>query len=122
MSRQRTLAERVAGIEGTEVSGEFMRHAAPGRDAFAGLIARIASLLGGTESSRPIPAAGLRFGWPPAGLKFETQATRGERAFLLHYLNLALFTLFAWALFRFNIKLRGFDPALYRILPCIECP
>lgn len=36
MRRARTLAERVAGIEGVDVTGTFMRHAAPGRDAFAG--------------------------------------------------------------------------------------
>lgn len=36
MTRARTVAERVAAIDGVEVSGTFMRHAAPGRDAFAG--------------------------------------------------------------------------------------
>lgn len=36
MTRARTLAERIAGIEGVDVSGIFMRHAAPNRDAFAG--------------------------------------------------------------------------------------
>jgi hypothetical protein len=106
--------EPIEAERGEIVSVLVLPQPAAGRDAFAGLIARIISLLGGAERSRPIPAAGLRFGWPPAGLKFETQATRGERSFLLHYLNLALFTLFAWALFRFNIRLRGFDPKLYR--------
>jgi hypothetical protein len=36
LTRERTLAERVASIGGTGISGRFMRHAAPGRDAFAG--------------------------------------------------------------------------------------
>lgn len=36
MNRNRTLAERVASLEGVPISGDFMRHAAPGRDAFAG--------------------------------------------------------------------------------------
>lgn len=36
MTRDKTLAERVASIDGTSISGRFMRHAAPGRDAFAG--------------------------------------------------------------------------------------
>lgn len=36
MSRERTLAERVAAVPGVMVEGVFMRHAAPGRDAFAG--------------------------------------------------------------------------------------
>ena len=36
MSRERTLAERVAGLGGVTVDDTFLRHAAPGRDAFAG--------------------------------------------------------------------------------------
>lgn len=36
MTRTRALAERVASIEGVEISGVFVRHAAPARDAFAG--------------------------------------------------------------------------------------
>lgn len=36
MNRERTLAERVAGLEGVEIDGSFMRHAAPERDTFAG--------------------------------------------------------------------------------------
>lgn len=39
MTRSRTLAERVAGIEGSTVTGTFLRHAAPNREAFAGGIA-----------------------------------------------------------------------------------
>ena len=30
------LAERIAGIDGVDVNGVYMRHAAPNRDAFAG--------------------------------------------------------------------------------------
>lgn len=36
MTRERTLAERVAAVDAIPVRGIFMRHAAPGRDAFAG--------------------------------------------------------------------------------------
>lgn len=36
MTRQRSLAERLAGIGGVQVAGVFMRHAAPNRDAFVG--------------------------------------------------------------------------------------
>ena len=36
MNRERSLVERVAGVEPTRVQGRFLRHAAPNRDAFAG--------------------------------------------------------------------------------------
>ena len=36
MNRERTLAERVSSVDGVDVAGTFMRHAAPGRNAFAG--------------------------------------------------------------------------------------
>lgn len=36
MSRERSTTERVARIELTRIEGRFLRHAAPGRDAFAG--------------------------------------------------------------------------------------
>ncbi|KGI65877.1 RES family NAD+ phosphorylase (plasmid) [Mycolicibacterium rufum] len=36
MSRARTLAERVTDVGGVDVGDVFLRHAAPGRDAFAG--------------------------------------------------------------------------------------
>jgi RES domain-containing protein len=36
MSRERSLVERVAQIEPVRVQGEFLRHAAPNRDPFAG--------------------------------------------------------------------------------------
>lgn len=39
MTRSRTLAERVASIKGSAVTGAFLRHAAPNREAFAGGIA-----------------------------------------------------------------------------------
>lgn len=36
MSRERSTTERVARVEPTRIEGRFLRHAAPGRDAFAG--------------------------------------------------------------------------------------
>ena len=36
MSRERSTTERVANVETTRIEGRFLRHAAPGRDAFAG--------------------------------------------------------------------------------------
>lgn len=36
MSRERSMAERVAKIEPTPVQGSFQRHAAPNRDPYAG--------------------------------------------------------------------------------------
>jgi hypothetical protein len=71
-----------------------------------GLVERI------PEAGRPVPAGGPPLHWPPAGLDYEARAWRGgsllqRRAAVLGY------TLFAYLIMRFGIRLGGFAPDVY---------
>jgi hypothetical protein len=64
------------------------------------------------EAGRPVPAGGPPLRWPPAGLDYEARAWRGgslarRRAAVLAY------TLFAYLVMRFGIRLGGFVPEVY---------
>jgi hypothetical protein len=81
---------------------------------FTSLVSKIMALLGDDDLTRPVSSNRLHLAWPPPGLSYETRALQREHSFLWQYAKLAAFTLFAWVLFRFNIRLGGFDPSTYR--------
>ena len=67
------------------------------------------------RAGHPLPDMGPPFDWPPRGLEMEVsaRASRGwpklaERAFLY------AFTLLAWTIFRFNLRIGGFEAGRYR--------
>jgi hypothetical protein len=84
------------------------------RVKFTSLISKIMTLLGDADRTRPVSFQRLRFAWPPAGLSYEAHAFKKGHSFLWQYAKLAAYTLFGWMLFRFDIKLGGFDPRVYR--------
>jgi hypothetical protein len=64
------------------------------------------------EAARPVPTGGPPLRWPPAGLDYEARAWRGgslarRRVAVLGY------TLFAYLIMRFGIKVGGFVPEVY---------
>jgi hypothetical protein len=64
------------------------------------------------EAGRPVPPGGPPLRWPPAGVEYEARAWRGgsllrRRAAVLGY------TLFAYLIMRFGIRLGGFVPEVY---------
>jgi Protein of unknown function (DUF3095) len=64
------------------------------------------------EQGRPVPPQGPALRWPPRGIDFEARATRGgslarRRAYVFAY------TLFAYLIMRFGIKVGGFVPQTY---------
>jgi hypothetical protein len=81
---------------------------------FTALVTKITNLLGDSERTRPISSKGLHLRWPSPGLAHEARALRRGHSFFWEYLKLAAYTFFAWSLFRFNIRLGGFDPRIYR--------
>lgn len=91
---------------------------APGADqaAFLELVEAILALVAGSpQAGRPVPDQGPGFRWPPAGLDLEARATRRQgESLLLRRLRLFVETLLAGAIFRFGLKVGGFDPAVYR--------
>jgi hypothetical protein len=88
---------------------------APGSDpaAFRNVIEDIIGLVERSpEAGRPVPSGGPPLRWPPAGVEYEARAWRGgsltrRRAAVLGY------TLFAYLIMRFRIRLGGFVPDVY---------
>jgi hypothetical protein len=64
---------------------------------------------------RPVPDGAPGVGWPPPGLDLEARASRrpGE-GLLASRLRVAYATLLSYCVMRFGIRLRHFDPAVYR--------
>lgn len=81
---------------------------------FTSLIGKIMALLGDGDRTRPVSSNRLHFAWPPPGLSYEARALHKGRFPTWQYVKLSAYTLFAWVLFRFNIRLGGFDPRMYR--------
>jgi Protein of unknown function (DUF3095) len=64
------------------------------------------------DQGRPVPAQGPPLRWPPQGIDYEARAARGgslarRRAYVFGY------TLFAYLIMRFGIKVGGFVPQTY---------
>ncbi len=64
------------------------------------------------QAGRPVPSAGPKLRWPPAGLEYEARAWRGGSLAKRRALVFAR-TLFVYAIMRFGIKIGGFVPKLY---------
>jgi hypothetical protein len=76
----------------------------------------IEDVIGLTEQSpdagRPVPPGGPPLRWPPAGLEYEARAARGGTLLKRRTVALA-FTLWAYVVLRFGIKVGGFVPKNY---------
>jgi Protein of unknown function (DUF3095) len=88
---------------------------ASGADAagFRKLIEDIVALVERSpDAGRPVPPGGPALRWPPAGIEFEARAARGGPLFKRRTLVLA-YTLWAYLIMRFGIKVGGFVPKTY---------
>ncbi|HLX15536.1 MAG TPA: DUF3095 domain-containing protein [Bradyrhizobium sp.] len=64
------------------------------------------------DSGRPVPSGGPPLRWPPAGVEFEARALRGG-SLLRRRASVLAYTLFAYLVMRFDIKVGGFAPKTY---------
>jgi Protein of unknown function (DUF3095) len=64
------------------------------------------------DSGRPVPPGGPPLRWPPAGVEFEARAQRGG-SLLRRRASVLAYTLFAYLVMRFDIKVGGFVPKTY---------
>jgi len=64
------------------------------------------------DAGRPVPPGGPPLRWPPAGLDYEARAARGGSLLKRRAYTLG-FTLFAYVVMRFGIKVGGFVPKAY---------
>jgi hypothetical protein len=64
------------------------------------------------EAGRPVPSGGPPLRWPPQGLDYEARARRGG-SLVKRRLSVLGFSLFAFAVMRFGIKVGRFVPEVY---------
>jgi hypothetical protein len=105
--------EEIPAIRGVILS--VLVVAAPGADAaaFRKVIEDMVALVERSpEAGRPVPAGGPPLGWPPAGLNYEVQATKGGSLFARRCSVLAN-TLWAYVVLRFGIKVGDFVPKTF---------
>ena len=89
----------------------------PGRDgasdAFREVIEDVITLVERSpDMGRPVPGEGPPLKWPPQGLDYEARA-RQRGPLLVRRVRLLGFTLFAYLIMRFGIRVGGFDPHVY---------
>ncbi|WP_027522224.1 DUF3095 domain-containing protein [Bradyrhizobium sp. Ec3.3] len=64
------------------------------------------------DAGRPVPPQGPPLKWPPQGLDYEARARRGG-SLLKRRISVLAYTLFAYLIVRFDIKVGGFVPKTY---------
>lgn len=85
------------------------------REILTRVLAGLTRVLGtGLVRASPVTAGSMRFRWPPKGLRSEARATRGEKPFVLRYLEVLLGSLFQLVLERFDLKGGAYDAPVYR--------
>jgi hypothetical protein len=84
-------------------------------ESFRAAIEQVAAIVERTpDASRPVPGQRLRLTWPPAGADLEARASRraGEPLWQ-RKIKVLTWTLFAFLVMRFGIRVGGFVPAKY---------
>jgi hypothetical protein len=64
------------------------------------------------DAGRPVPPGGPPLRWPPAGMEYEARAARGN-SLLRRRAVVAVYTLWAYVVMRFGIKVGKFVPQAY---------
>ena len=83
--------------------------------AFAAAVQSVLVLCGNLErGGHPLPADGPQTGWPPAGIEYEARALHGAGSLAVARIKLYVRTFFAWAIFKSQLRIGGFDPQVYR--------
>jgi hypothetical protein len=65
------------------------------------------------EAGRPVPADGPPLKWPPAGMEYEARAGRHGASLFKRRATVLAYTLYAYLVLRFDIKIAGFVPKTY---------
>jgi hypothetical protein len=65
------------------------------------------------DAGRPVPADGPPLKWPPAGMEYEARAGRHGASLFKRRATVLAFTLYAYLVLRFDIKIAGFVPKTY---------
>jgi Protein of unknown function (DUF3095) len=65
------------------------------------------------DAGRPVPASGPPLKWPPAGMEYEARAGRHGASLFKRRATVLAYTLYAYLVLRFDIKIAGFEPKTY---------
>jgi hypothetical protein len=65
------------------------------------------------DAGRPVPPGGPPLKWPPAGMEYEARAGRHGSSLFKRRATVLAFTLYAYLVLRFDIKIAGFAPKTY---------
>lgn len=68
----------------------------------------------GNDAGHPLTRRNVRFALMSRGYDLEARTARQSHSRKWRHLKLKAFALFAWALFKFNLKVGDFNPDLYR--------
>jgi hypothetical protein len=81
--------------------------------AFRALVEQVVALTERSpDAGRPVPSRGPSLRWPPAGVELEARAAGGG-PLLARRVGVLLYTLFAYVIMRFGIRVGGFVPQTY---------
>ena len=83
--------------------------------AFRSVVEKVVELVESSpEKSRPVPASGPALSWPSLGADLEARASRGVREpLIVRRLRVHAFSLFAWVVMRFRLRVGRFDANKY---------
>jgi hypothetical protein len=105
--------EEIPASRGLILSVLVMPAPAADPDLFRKLIEDVIDLVERSpDAGRPVPPQGPPLKWPPQGLDYEARALRGGPLFKRRASVLA-YTLFAYLIMRFDLKVGGFVPKTY---------
>lgn len=82
--------------------------------AYTDAVARLLDVLAKEDRISPMPLQGPPLGWPKGSVALMGHLVRSSAPELLRRMRVIVQTSFLWVLFRFRIRLGGFDPTHYR--------
>ncbi len=83
---------------------------------YSSLIETVTKITADADSAgKPVCDSNMKFRWPPRGLRAEIDATFGKRVRIFWALRLYCYSLFQWALDRFDLTAGGYRGKQYRV-------
>ena len=82
--------------------------------AYVETIKRLLAALNKEDRISPVPAQGPDLSWPKGSVDLMSRLKRGTASLIARRVRVFVQTVFLWLLFRFRLRVGGFDPAHYR--------
>lgn len=82
--------------------------------AYVETIKRLLAALNKEDRISPVPAQGPDLSWPKGSVDLMSRLKRGTASLIAQRVRVFVQTVLLWLLFRFRLRVGGFDPAHYR--------